>query len=289
MRPETAVLDVQGPYRVYTEFYRSSPSASTVILVNGSLATTASFAQTVRNLTPRLNVVLYDQPYAGKSREHNGHQHLISKAEESRILLDLIEHFHASHVMSFSWGGACAMQALAQRPRRIKSAVVNSFSPIINPPMRDYLDRGCQALADRNRQQIATLINATIGKHLPPLFKRFNHRHVSSLAEQEYAQTHHHVKEVLHDDLGATLTAARDIDVPVLFVNGEWDEYTTPEDARAFGGHVRDAQFVSIAQAGHFLDMEHKAACEGHRRVLLGFFEDRGEIREWEAVRAVAV
>jgi pimeloyl-ACP methyl ester carboxylesterase len=68
MRPEIAVLDIQGQYRVYTEFYRADAAEKTIILVNGSMATTASFAQTVKNLHPQFNVVCYDQPYAGKSK-----------------------------------------------------------------------------------------------------------------------------------------------------------------------------------------------------------------------------
>ena len=71
MRPEIAVLDIQGQYRVYTEFYRADAAENTIILINGSLATTASFAQTVRNLYPQFNVVLFDQPYSGKSKLQN--------------------------------------------------------------------------------------------------------------------------------------------------------------------------------------------------------------------------
>lgn len=74
MSPEKAVLDIQGQFRVYTEFYRADAAEKTIIMVNGSLATTASFAQTVRNLYPTMNVVLYDQPYAGKSKPHNRHE-----------------------------------------------------------------------------------------------------------------------------------------------------------------------------------------------------------------------
>lgn len=167
MRPEIAVLDIQGQYRVYTEFHRADAAEKTIILINGSLATTASFAQTVRNLHPQFNVVLYDQPYAGKSKPHNRQERLISKETEAHILLELIEHFQADHVMSFSWGGACTLLALAHQPRQVKKAVVSSFSPVINAPMRDYLDRGCQYLAACDRYQVGNLVNDTIGKHLP--------------------------------------------------------------------------------------------------------------------------
>ncbi|WP_028635083.1 alpha/beta fold hydrolase [Pseudomonas parafulva] len=278
MRPEIAVLDIQGQYRVYTEFYRADAAEKTIILINGSLATTASFAQTVRNLHPQFNVVLFDQPYAGKSKPHNRQERLISKETEAHILLELIDHFQADHVMSFSWGGASTLLALAHQPRRVKKAIVSSFSPVINEPMRDYLSRGSQYLAACDRYQVGNLVNDTIGKHLPSLFKRFNYRHVSSLDSHEYAQMHFHINEVLQHDLERALSRARNIDIPVLFVNGERDEYTTVADARQFDRHVGTCQFSAIRDAGHFLDMEHKAACEDTRAVLLGFLKP--DVRE---------
>ncbi|PWB33320.1 alpha/beta hydrolase [Pseudomonas sp. SDI] len=273
MRPEIAVLDIQGQYRVYTEFYRADAAEKTIILINGSLATTASFAQTVRNLHPQFNVVLYDQPYAGKSKAHNRNDRLLTKEIEGQILLELIDHFAADHVMSFSWGGACTLLALAHKPRRIEKAVVSSFSPVINEPMRDYLERGCQYLSACDRYRVGNLVNDTIGKHLPSLFKRFNYRHVSSLDNHEYQQMHFHINQVLEHDLERALKAAQAIDIPVLFVNGEWDEYTTIDDARQFGRHVRNSHFSHIQGAGHFLDMEHKAACRDTREAFLGFLK----------------
>ncbi|MCE4053269.1 alpha/beta fold hydrolase [Pseudomonas sp. Au-Pse12] len=273
MRPEIAVLDIQGQYRVYTEFYRADAADKTIILVNGSMATTASFAQTVKNLHPQFNVVLYDQPYAGRSKAHNKHERMLTKEVEGQILLELIEHFAAEHVLSFSWGGAAALQALAQRPRRIEKAVISSFSPVINEPMRDYLERGVDYLGSLDRHRVGHLVNDTIGKHLPSLFKRFNYRHVSSLAEHEYGQMHFHISHVLNGDRQCYLKAARNIQVPVLFLNGEWDEYTSANDAKLFADHVQHASFSTIQATGHFLDMEHKAACRDTRQALMGFLK----------------
>lgn len=273
MRPEIAVLDIQGQYRVYTEFYRADAAQKTIILVNGSMATTASFAQTVKNLHPAFNVVLYDQPYAGKSKAHNRHETMLTKEVEGQILLELIDHFAAEHVLSFSWGGAATMLALAQRPRRIEKAVISSFSPVINEPMRDYLERGVDYLGNLDRDRVGHLVNSTIGKHLPSLFKRFNYRHVSNLAEHEYGQMHFHISQVLDSDRLCYLKAARQIDVPVLFVNGEWDEYTAASDAQLFANHVQYSTFSTIQATGHFLDMEHKAAFRDSRQALLGFLK----------------
>ena len=271
MRPETAIVEIHEKYKVHTEHYRNPAADKTIILVNGSLATTASFAQTVRYLQPRFSVVLYDQPYAGQSQQYNHHGRPIRKEDEAEILLALIEHFRVNHVLSFSWGGAATLLALAQRPRRIERAVIGSFAARVNQPMRNYLERGLNVLQARDCCNVGHLINTTIGKHLPPLFKRFNHRHISRLAEHEYLQMHFHIDEVLTQDTQCYLACADAIDIPLLFVNGEWDEYTTAGDARLFAGHARQCQFRTIKNTGHFLDLEHKAAWHDTRQALLGF------------------
>lgn len=273
MSPEIAVLDIQGLYRVYTEFYRADAAEKTIIMVNGSLATTASYAQTVRNLYPQFNIVLFDQPYAGRSKPHNTHEAPLNREMEAQILLELIEHFRAEHVMSFSWGGVATLLALAQRPKRIEKAIVSSFSPVINDAMLDYLQRGVKHLGDRNRYEVGHLINNTIGKHLPSLFKRFNYRHVSSLDLHEYDQMHHHVTQVLEIDPQNYLAAASNIKVPVLFMNGALDEYTSAQDAHHFTRYVEKCSFSTIHDAGHFLDMENKAACRDSKNALLGFLQ----------------
>lgn len=284
MKPETAVLDIQGHYRVYTELYRADDAEQTIILVNGSLSTTASFAQTVRYLYPHFNVVLFDLPYAGQSREHNSHERFITREEEADILLELVEHFACDIVLSFSWGGIATLQALARRPQRIKRAVINSFSPIVNPAMLGYLRSGLIVMHEYDRESIGMVLNGTIGKHLPSLFKRYNHRHVTGLEHYEYDQMSFHVETVLNNDGRSCVSFAGQIDIPLLFVNGEWDEYTTPQDARLFTQHVRHCEFRTIAQAGHFLDMEHKAAWMQTRDALLAFLLPSQPNRANEAI-----
>ncbi|MDX5373937.1 MAG: alpha/beta hydrolase [Pseudomonadaceae bacterium] len=271
MKAETAVLDIQGQYRVYTEFYRTSAAAGTIILVNGSLSTTASFAQTLRYLHPHFNMVLFDLPYAGQSREHNRHERFLSREDEADILLELVEHFACDHLLSFSWGGIATFQALARRPARIKRAVINSFSPVVNGAMLGYLRAGLAVMRDCDRESIGMVLNGTIGKHLPSLFKRYNHRHVSSLERYEYEQMSFHVETVLNNGGRSCVSCAGQIEIPLLFVNGEWDEYTTAQDARLFTQYVRHCEFRTIAQAGHFLDMEHKGAWLQTRDALLAF------------------
>jgi rhamnosyltransferase subunit A len=271
MRPETAVIEVEGTYRIHTERFANPQARETVLLVNGSLATTASFAQTVRYLQPCFNVVLYDQPYAGRSRGLNPSRGPISRDTEASILLALIAHFAPSRVLSFSWGGVTALMALAQRPPGVERAAILSFSPRINPAMRDYLENGLDHLRACDRSRIGALINDTLGKHLPSLFKRYNHRHLSNLADTEYAQMLFHIEQALALDAMNHDGCVANIRIPLQFINGQLDEHTTASDARLFAEQAADCQFQVIERAGHFLDLEHKSAWADTRGALLGF------------------
>ncbi|GLU39076.1 alpha/beta fold hydrolase [Pseudomonas sp. NBRC 100443] len=272
MRPETAVVEILQ-HRVYTEFHANREARQTIILVNGSLATTASFAQTVKYLQPHFNVVCYDQPYAGRSRAHNDCREFISKEYEAQLLLGLIEHYRADVVMSFSWGGVATLLALAQRPSRIRKAVISSFSPLLNAAMLDYLHRGLDYLGACDRPNIANLVNDTIGRYLPHLFKRYNFRHVAGLDEHEYRQMHFHVCQVLKLSAESYMEKFAAIDIPLLFLNGELDLYTTPAEAKLFQQLIRDCEFRTIRNAGHFIDVEHKQGWQDTRDALLGFLK----------------
>lgn len=271
MYAEKAVVQVRGDLKVRTRFYPNPRSNSTIILVNGSLATSASFHSALRFLQPLFNVVLFDQPYCGSSRPHNPSLPMLGKEDEALILLDLIEHFRADQLMSFSWGAVSTLLALAQRPARIKRAVISSFSPVLNRPMMDYLVSGQAYLAACDRHKIATLVNDTIGKHLPPLFKRCNFRHISTLEVHEYAQMLHHVRQVLSLDADRYMQCVGNIDVPLLFLNGELDEYTTPTDALYFADLARRSEYITIRNAGHFLENEHKTAWDDTREATERF------------------
>jgi pimeloyl-ACP methyl ester carboxylesterase len=273
MRAHTAIVELDRQYRIHTEFHYNPAATRTILLVNGSLATTAAFAHTVKYLQQHFNVALYDQPYAGASRAHNSTGLLIDRDDEARILLQLIEYFQASLLLSFSWGGIASLLALARRPALIEKAVIASFSPVINAPTLDYLQRSLQLLAGRERDAFASLVNDSLGEHLPALFKRYNQRHISSLEDHEYAQMQAHIEQLLRLHGRAAQACFSQIGIPVQFINGALDRYTSAGDARQFASLLSDCRFSVIDNAGHFLDMEHKSACQQMRSAMLEFLD----------------
>jgi pimeloyl-ACP methyl ester carboxylesterase len=260
-----------GKHRVAVQRIGNDPNHDNVILVNGALATTKSFRQVARSLCDDFNMLMYDLPYSGMSRPHNDSVGVLTKDDEAQILTDLIARYDVRHVCSMSWGGVANLLALSTRPKSVRNAIVASFSPRMNPAMREYVEGASRFLAADQVDQAADLLNRTVGRYLPRLLKLANHKHIVGLEKSELAQVHFHVRQLLALDVDAYLDKLSSIDVPVLFLNGREDAYTTEADVREFQTRIRDCHFASIPDAGHFLELEGRTIGERVRQVSLTF------------------
>jgi rhamnosyltransferase subunit A len=256
MKPETAVVDVLGKHHIYLEHYKTDESAKTVILVNGAFATTASFGQTVRYLRDKVNVILFDLPYAGRSHEHNTNGKILTKEDEVEILEHLIDRYQVNYLMSVSWGGVSSLLSLARRPPTIEKAIIASFSPIINPAMHDYMTGARNFLQAGDVSGAAQLLNNTVGRYLSGLVKSHNYSYLLNNVEGNEEQIIFHINQIFEFDRQQYMQQFASIDVPVLFLNGELDEYTTPEEVRVLAEHIPQSEFTVVEKAGHFLDLE---------------------------------
>jgi len=264
-----------GRYSIHFEYHKKEGANKTAIMVNGALATTTSFSQSIRNLRDHVNIVLFDLPFAGRSREHNTDASaILSKDDEVKILLYLIEHFKVNFLISASWGGVSSLLSLARRPPTIEKAVILSFSPVINDAMHSYMVSARRFLCDQDIPGGAQLLNSTVGKYLPRLLKVHNYQYLLSMVQGNEEQIMFHIDQIFELDQSKYVDHFAAIDVPVLFVNGALDEYTTTDDVRSLATHIKYSQFAVIPDAGHFLDLEssqaRRAAGEIERSFLLG-------------------
>lgn len=116
------------------------------------------------------------------------------------------------------------------------------------------------------------MLNDTVGSYLPRIMKLYNYRYLTKLPRQEQNQVAFHVDQILSLQPERYLPSFRNINCHVRFINGELDEYTTAEDVRRLGEYIRRADFQTIRQAGHFLDLEGRQQQEQVRKAVLGFF-----------------
>jgi rhamnosyltransferase subunit A len=275
MKPEGVVIEVLGKHQIYVEHYRQEFSRKTLILVNGAFATTSSFNQTVRYLKEHVNLVLFDLPYAGQSKEHNLCSEVLSKDDEVEILLELIDLYQVNYLMSVSWGGVSSLLSLARCPASMERAIIASFSPVINPAMHDYMTGARGFLQCGDLSSAAHLLNNTVGRYLSSLVKTHNFRYlIESLGGNE-EQLIFHINQIFDFDRAQYMHQFASIDIPVLFLNGELDEYTTPQEARALAGHISQSEFAVVEGAGHFLDLESRHLWRKVSQIVRGWLFEK--------------
>lgn len=270
MKATTELVSI-GEHVVHVELYQRPSNTESIIMVNGALATTASFTNCVKYLQDDLNVILFDLPFAGQSKPHNPAGGIITKDDEVNILLALIDHFQPDSMLSVSWGGYAAMMALAQSPASIKRAVLASFSTQLNEPMLNYIHQARHNIQIGDVKNAANLLNGEVGKYLPRLLKYINYRHLSRLDKQELSQVCFHIEQILSLNDNDYEKLLGNIKIPTLFVNGELDEYTTPEDVRDVARYMPQCSFKTVSNTGHFLDLEHYKARTAMEIILRGF------------------
>ncbi|WP_386080557.1 alpha/beta fold hydrolase [Vreelandella sp. F11] len=270
MKADTEFVKI-GNHCVHVEIYQQPQNTESIIMVNGALATTASFTNCVKYLSDGLNVILFDLPFAGQSKAHNPVGGIITKEDEVNILLDLIERYQPTSLLSVSWGGYAAMMALAQSPSSIKRAVLASFSTQLNDGMLRYIIGARHYIQIGDVKTAANLLNEEVGKYLPRLLKYINYRHLSRLDDQELQQVCFHIEQILSMNDTDYEQLLGNIEIPTLFVNGKLDEYTTPEDILTVDDYMPKCEFEVVPNAGHFLDLEHADARQRMEKILRGF------------------
>jgi rhamnosyltransferase subunit A len=283
MSVEKLVVRVTKQLKVYVEMHRFHANGDSVILVNGALATTASFGQTVKYMGERYNVICFDLPYAGQSRQHNRESFVLTKDDEIDILLHVIRLLEPTCLYSVSWGGLAALMALARERTSIARAVIGSFSPHLNAAMLDYVGSARDFLAAGNHIAAAQLLNDTVGAHLPRIVKLLNYRYLTALGAEYLEQIRFHTEQILSLDSGDWLDKLSAIDCRLKFINGELDQHTSSRDIRQIAPYVRHAQFATIPGTGHFLELEGREQAAAVREEILPFFDDEKPVARLEA------
>jgi rhamnosyltransferase subunit A len=232
MPVEKAIVRLASSLQVHVERHIFHADRDSVILINGALATTASFGQTIKYMSEHYNVLCFDLPYAGQSRQYNKKSFLLSKDDEVDILLELICRFKPGYLCSVSWGGLAALLALARGPSSIRRATICSFSPHLNDAMVRYVSTARDLLLSGESKAAANLLNDTVGHNLPRIVKLLNYRYLASLSKEVHEQLVFHIEQILALQPDTYLRRLANIRCQVKFINGMLDKHTTAQEIR---------------------------------------------------------
>lgn len=266
------VVEAPGGYSIHVEeiVRPHRPRAKSILFVNGALASSRSFAWAISGL-PDLNLIFYDLPHLGASKQYNKGATVVVPETEVAILRNLIDRYAPNYLASMSWGGVAALLALAGRPASVEKALVGSFSNRVTHAMRGLLQELDRLIEVRRHEDCAQLVNDTLGKHLPMGLKRANFSYLTGLGEDEREYIRWHIKRMLQLDPAQFSGKVADISAEILFINGALDEYTTWPDAAAFARSFARNCFAVIPEAGHFLTAESIANARKVARIANSF------------------
>jgi rhamnosyltransferase subunit A len=264
------VLEVGGARIALKRVLRAGGSRGAILLINGAIATMATTRWAEKGLR-EYDLIGFDFPNMGASGALNPGIGVLSKEQEARIVLEIVDRFRPIHLISVSWGGTALLLALMENPPGIESAVVASYSLGLSDRLVELSRRLVEISLAGDRIGASEMILDGLAAHLSPGMKRLYEAYFMSLDETQILYAIEQVRYVLEQRPDEHLESLSSLTVPMLFMNGELDLYTPPEAMRPIGAFVRNSTFNVVPGAGHFLATENRAAEAYVCRVLRGF------------------
>lgn len=230
-----------------------------VVLIHGHPFNRTMWTPQVEFLRSRARVITPDLRGYGENRHHAGDTRLETFASDILTLLDElgVDRFLLG---GLSMGGQIALELFRQqRPRVAGMILADTFAQVDSPQGKQLRYTTADRLLREGMEAYAVEV-------LPKMIAR---HHIDSMPAVAA-----HVLRMMQTTPPAGAAAAlrgraeridytpllAEIDIPVLIVVGDQDEYTPVSDARFMSERIRGAELVVIEDAGHMPNLEQPAA-----------------------------
>jgi 3-oxoadipate enol-lactonase len=250
---------------LYYEQHGWQNEADVVVLNNGVLMSTASWAYQIAPLSARHRLLLYDCRGMGRSDHPRGPYSMEGHADDLAGLLDGLG-IEAAHIGGISYGGEVSMAFAIRHPERTKSLILSSTVSEIDALLRASIEAWIAAAQAKDPDLLYRVV-------YPVSFsERWMREHA---AEAEQARARYRaldfsaLLELLDAFLRVNLTPGlKTIGVPTIVMVGEEDLIKPRKYSSIITREIRGAELVVVPGAGHALCWE---APETFNTVALGF------------------
>jgi pimeloyl-ACP methyl ester carboxylesterase len=232
----------------YEEYGKGSP----LILLQGQLGGIKEFAKCIPELSKHYRVIAPDTPGQGRSELADSMSYQLITEYMSRLVDSL--KIDSAYVMGLSDGGIVGILLAEKRPDKIKRVIAvganykleGALPPEI--PLDSLAPMPLDVWAGQNKAWIDNYIKA-----LPRDWKKLK----TDLDKMTY-QRHYFSASVFAN-----------IQIPVMYVQGDKDEYIIPEHAIEMHRLTKNSQLCIVPDSGHdvFNDQPHLI-----NQIALGFF-----------------
>lgn len=157
MRNEPTVLHIKG-FNVVVEFTANTTRTSNrTLLINGALATSASFRNWKKFLSGTSDVITFDLPFSGLSKPFNeASPEIVTIDDEVAIIEKIISIYQPNVIASASWGGAATLKLLKSGHHNLRHVIIASYSFEFNDVMQEYVARANRLSRERKFHERST-------------------------------------------------------------------------------------------------------------------------------------
>ncbi|MBS3786768.1 alpha/beta fold hydrolase [Candidatus Bipolaricaulota bacterium] len=226
---------------------RGDPEAETVVMVNGLLTDTESWAQHVPYFEDDYQVLLFDSRGQGKSDKPEGPYSVNQHAEDLAALLEELC-ISQGNFLGLSNGGTELLPFALEHPHLVNSLVLADSYAYVDAILEAKIDAWLEAarVSPELRFLVATpyVWGGTFLENNQELFEQF--KEAAHEAPQEATENLIEGAKIL--ELPEPI---ENITAPALIVVGEKDILTPPEYSRYMASRIPDGRLKIIEDAGH--------------------------------------
>jgi len=241
--------------RLYYEVHGPA-DGDVVVLSNGILMSTASWAFQVPALSASHRVVLYDCRGMWQSEHPPGPYSMDQHADDLAALLDGLG-VERAHIGGISYGGEVSMAFALRHPERTRSLVISSSVSEIDAMIRAVVATW-QAAVDRDDPDL--LLQTTLPWNFSGRWLAANPEAVRQAGERYHLLDLPALGRLIEAFLALDLTARLpEIQAPALVVVGEDDVLKPRRAAEVIAAGIPGAHLAVIPDAGHAVVWEQPA------------------------------
>ena len=239
--------------------------APVLVLSNGIMMSTASWAYQSTVLNRHLRVLLYDCRGMWKSDHPEGSYSMEEHADDLAGLLNALE-IEQAHIAGISYGAEVSMMFALRYPEKARSLIVIDGVSEIHPLLRAQTYPWLMA-AERHDAEL--LLNTSYHMNFAEDWIRANQAFIDSSVERYALLDMDALVRLMKSFYALEITAELpNIQAPTLVVAGEEDLIKGREYAEIIAAQIQNSELVIVPGAGHALCLEKPAVLN---TLLLGF------------------
>jgi pimeloyl-ACP methyl ester carboxylesterase len=239
--------------------------APVLVLSNGVMMSTASWAFQKAALEKHLRVLLYDCRGMWKSDHPEAPYSMAQHADDLAGLLDALG-IEKAHIAGISYGAEVSMAFAIQYPAKTQSLIVIDGVSEIHPLLRAQTMPWLMAAEKHDAEWLLkTSYHMNFAEDWIRANQAFIDASVDRYAEMDLDALARLMKAFYDLDLTSQLSA---IQAPTLVIAGEKDLIKGREYAEIIAAQIQGSEFVMVPGSGHALCLEKPAVLN---TLLLGF------------------